>query len=333
MSSFNTIFCYKQIIKYADKILQVPNHTIPRYKHRKAEYIDIVNDLISSYYYLHVSPYCCDDLNTFKTRLLKFCKWLHTYISDYHFTDVFITDDLSSMCMYAISKDEIMFNNYFGKSITIKLIDINYNKVSFKYFKSSTNFNLKYIITCKIINRAIDPNATFNDVEHMISEYYKKFITFHNKHNDNKINIKQELENIWDEMSNELNKQKQALEREKEQEKEREKERKKEQERILQQQAELEKEREKERILQQQAELEKEREKERLLQQQGEPEKESRLKCSICFEFNQNFSVLICGHTYCNECIASIISYSNNKPKCPKCRVDFCKNNIIKLFL
>lgn len=51
----------------------------------------------------------------------------------------------------------------------------------------------------------------------------------------------------------------------------------------------------------------------------GFSEKDDITFCVICYENEIKFQKLVCGHTFCYDCILSIHDYED-KPRCPLCR-------------
>jgi uncharacterized protein YjgD (DUF1641 family) len=52
------------------------------------------------------------------------------------------------------------------------------------------------------------------------------------------------------------------------------------------------------------------------------------MECSICInKINENYTLLECGHQFCNECIGEWIQ-KNSQKNCPNCRCDIVKITI-----
>jgi E3 ubiquitin-protein ligase BRE1 len=57
---------------------------------------------------------------------------------------------------------------------------------------------------------------------------------------------------------------------------------------------------------------------------------ENKLRCPLC-KTNDKDSVLPCGHTFCNGCMAQNIE--SRKRKCPLCRLAIGKGDVKKIHL
>lgn len=53
------------------------------------------------------------------------------------------------------------------------------------------------------------------------------------------------------------------------------------------------------------------------------------LLCTICYERERD-SALKCGHLFCSECLSVVLQ---GKSKCPNCRAEFTKDDIIKIYI
>mmetsp|Transcript_13919 Transcript_13919/g.28771 ORF Transcript_13919/g.28771 Transcript_13919/m.28771 type:complete len:314 (-) Transcript_13919:87-1028(-) len=53
-------------------------------------------------------------------------------------------------------------------------------------------------------------------------------------------------------------------------------------------------------------------------------------RCSICREIPRDCSILPCGHSFCHDCIAELISTAVEPPSCPQCRHLVTRSDIFK---
>ena len=85
-----------------------------------------------------------------------------------------------------------------------------------------------------------------------------------------------------------------------------------------------------------QKKIQQEKLQQKLLQEKIQEEKSSTDKiekqsCAICLEkYTLPTVITKCGHIYCNKCIISVLS-TNNK-KCPACRIDITKSDLLRVY-